>query len=50
MKVVLDTNVLLRALSTKSEFSELIDLFFVEKYSIAISTEILFEYEECFRI
>jgi uncharacterized protein len=46
MKVVLDTNVILRALSTNSEYSIFLDYLYLEKYSILVDTEILLEYEE----
>lgn len=46
MLVVLDTNVVLRALSSKSDLSVLLDNLFEEKYSLAISTDIILEYEE----
>ncbi len=46
MLVVLDTNVVLRALSSKSDLSVLLDNLFDEKYSLAISTDIILEYEE----
>jgi uncharacterized protein len=46
MKVVLDTNVILRAISSKSEFAIIIDELLFQSYSAVISTEILLEYEE----
>ena len=46
MKVVLDTNVILRAISSKSEYAVLIDELYLQTYSLVVSTEILFEYEE----
>ncbi len=46
MKVVLDTNVILRAISSKSEYAILIDELYLQSYSILVSTEILLEYEE----
>ena len=46
MKVVLDTNVILRAISSKSEYAVLIDELYLQAYSLVVSTEILFEYEE----
>ena len=46
MKVVLDTNVILRAISSKSEYAVLINELYLQAYSLVVSTEILFEYEE----
>lgn len=46
MRVVLDTNVILRAISSKSAFSILLDELLIQTYSLVVSTEILFEYEE----
>jgi uncharacterized protein len=46
MKVVLDTNVILRAISSKSAYAILLDELFLQTYSVVISTEILLEYEE----
>lgn len=46
MKVVLGTNVILRAISRKSEYAILLDELYFQTYSIVVSTEILFEYEE----
>jgi uncharacterized protein len=46
MKVVLDTNVILRAISSKSAYAILLDELYFQTYSLVVSTEILFEYEE----
>ena len=46
MKVVLDTNVILRAISSKSEYTILLDEVYLQTYSLVVSTEILLEYEE----
>ena len=46
MKVVLDTNVVLRAVSRKSRFTVLFDELLDQSYTLSISTEILLEYEE----
>lgn len=46
MKVVLDTNVILRGISSKSEFAILIDELYLQTYTMVVSTEILLEYEE----
>lgn len=45
-RVVLDTNVLLRAISRKSSLTEILDALYDEKYRLVISSEILLEYEE----
>lgn len=46
LRVVLDTNVILRAISTKSDVAILIDLLYEGVYEVVFSNEILFEYEE----
>ncbi|MFN3784616.1 MAG: putative toxin-antitoxin system toxin component, PIN family [Spirosomataceae bacterium] len=46
MKVVLDTNVILRAISSKSVYAVLLDKLYLQTYSLVVSTEILLEYEE----
>ena len=46
MKVALDTNVILRAISSKSEYTILLDEVYLQTYSLVVSTEILLEYEE----
>lgn len=46
LRVVLDTNVILRAISSKSDLAELLDKLYDEEYEVVVSTEILFEYEE----
>lgn len=46
MKVVLDTNSLLQILGARSKYSFLFDKFLQEEYTLCVSTEILFEYEE----
>lgn len=46
MRVVLDTNVILRAISSKSEYTILLDEVYLQTYSLVVSTEILLEYEE----
>ena len=46
MKVVLDTNVVLRAVPRKSRFTVLFDELLDQSYTLSISTEILLEYEE----
>lgn len=46
MKIVLDTNVVLRALSSKSVLRYIVDALFDGRYELIVSTEILFEYAE----
>jgi putative PIN family toxin of toxin-antitoxin system len=46
LKMVIDTNVLVSALSSKSKYHWLIDLLLEEKFDLYITDEILFEYEE----
>ena len=46
MKIVLDTNVLLMALPSKSKYHLIIEYFNNRKYQLIITTSILFEYEE----
>lgn len=46
LKVVLDTNVLLVAISSKSKYRPLFDAFLEEQYELCVTTEILAEYEE----
>jgi putative PIN family toxin of toxin-antitoxin system len=46
LRVVLDTNVVLRAISSKSNLADLLDKLYQEAYEIVVSNEILSEYEE----
>jgi uncharacterized protein len=46
MRVVLDTNVVLRAISQKSKLTFVLDLLYEGSFELAISTDILLEYEE----
>lgn len=46
LRVVLDTNVILSAISSKSSLAELLDRLYDEEYEVVVSTEILLEYEE----
>lgn len=46
MRVVLDTNVILRAISSKSNLADLLDNLYDGIYEIVVSNEILLEYEE----
>jgi putative PIN family toxin of toxin-antitoxin system len=45
-RVVLDTNALLRCISSKSKYSFVLDLLFAGDYQICISNDIVLEYEE----
>ncbi len=46
MRIVLDTNVILRAISTKSAIKNIIDSLYEGVYELCFSTEILLEYHE----
>ena len=46
MRVVIDTNVLLVSISTKSRYRPIFDALLEGKYQLAISNEILSEYME----
>lgn len=46
MRVVLDTNVLLVSISSKSEYRPIFDSFLNEEYELCVTTDILLEYEE----
>ncbi len=46
MRVVIDTNILLVSISSNSEFRWIFDSFLNEEFTLCVSTEILFEYEE----
>jgi uncharacterized protein len=45
-KIVIDTNVLVSSLSSKSNYHWLIELLLEERFDLYITDEILFEYEE----
>lgn len=49
-KIVIDTNVLVSSLSTKSNYHWLIGLLLEEKFDLYITDEILFEYEEVLKV
>lgn len=49
MKIVLDTNVLLVSISTKSDFRPILDAFINEDYELCVTTDILLKYEEIIR-
>lgn len=46
LKIVLDTNALLRAISRRSPFAVLLDKLYENAYDLYISNDILLEYEE----
>lgn len=48
-KIVLDTNCLLQILGARSSYHFLFSDFLAERYTLCVSTEILFEYEEILR-
>lgn len=46
MRVVLDTNVLLKSIGRQSPYRPLFDAFLAQRYELVVSTAILLEYEE----
>ncbi|MEO8148289.1 MAG: putative toxin-antitoxin system toxin component, PIN family, partial [Bacteroidia bacterium] len=46
LRIVLDTNIILAAALPESKYRKIIRDFLEEKYSLLISPEIVFEYEE----
>ena len=46
MKIVLDTNALLRCLSSKSKYAIVLDRLYEGEYSLYYTNEIILEYEE----
>ena len=46
MRVVLDTNVLMRSICRQSAFRPIFDAFLVKRFELVISVSILLEYEE----
>lgn len=46
LKIVLDTNALLRCVSRRSNFTIVFDRLYEGKYDLRVSTEIVLEYEE----
>lgn len=49
LRIVLDTNCLLPILGAQSKYNFLFSAFLENRYSLCLSTEILFEYEEILR-
>ena len=49
MKIILDTNVLLVSISSKSKFRPIFEAFINEEYTLCVTTDVLFEYEEIIR-
>ena len=45
-RIVLDTNVILRAISSKSSLASILDTLYLGKFDLVVSSEILLEYEE----
>lgn len=45
-RIVLDTNVILRAISSKSTLAIILDTLYEGKFNLVVSSEILLEYEE----
>ena len=50
MKIVLDTNCFISCIGKKSLYRNVFDAFLNNTYTLCLSTEILFEYEEIFSI
>jgi putative PIN family toxin of toxin-antitoxin system len=48
-RIVLDTNCLLPVLGAQSRYNFLFSAFLANRYTLCVSTEILFEYEEILR-
>lgn len=46
MRVVIDTNILLVSISSKSVFRWIFDFFLDERFTLCVTTEVLIEYEE----
>ncbi|MDX2133714.1 MAG: putative toxin-antitoxin system toxin component, PIN family [Saprospiraceae bacterium] len=46
MRIVLDTNVLLVSISSKSRYRPILDSFLNEAFELCVTTDILLEYEE----
>ena len=50
MNIVLDTNVLLVSISSKSRYRNILEAFTSEKINLCVTTDILFEYEEIIKL
>ncbi len=50
MKIILDTNCFISCIGKQSIFRNVFDAFLDARYTLCLSTEILFEYEEIFLI
>ena len=46
MKVVIDTNIIIASISSRSQFRVIIDQLFAGRFQMVVSAEILLEYEE----
>jgi len=50
IRTVIDTNVLVSALSSKSQYHWLVELLLEEKLELPVTEEILLEYEEVLKV
>ena len=50
MNIVLDTNVLLVSISSKSKYRNIFEAFINDKLNLCVTTDILFEYEEIIKL
>lgn len=50
MKIVLDSNCFISCIGKLSPYRNVFDAFLNENYTLCVSTEVLFEYEEIFQI
>ena len=50
IRTVIDTNVLVAALSSKSQYHWLVELLLEEKLEVSVTEEILLEYEEVLKV
>jgi putative PIN family toxin of toxin-antitoxin system len=50
IRTVIDTNVLVSALSSKSQYHWLVELLLEEKFELSVTEEILLEYEEVLKV
>ena len=46
MRIVLDTNILIKAIGRQSPFRPIFDAFLAKRYELVVSTSLLLEYEE----
>lgn len=50
MNVVLDTNIVLVSISSKSKYRKIFDAFLNEDFNLCVTSDILYEYEEIIKI